>query len=406
MKKFIIAICGIILAGGAIGAKCNIDSTHFKRAKTCFDDTANLEACMKTYASWIPDTSSDYNTSLGTSLYKNLNQQLGKPTTDNHGTYGDEGAIVLIIARDIYEHGGNFCMTQIQAANDEDCQKYTWLDYYDYPDKYKCEVLCRDGFNGQTCSEQPSSNCLDSHNELIFGDDTQKKDGRNTDQITERVTVLSRINSENNNSDTKATHIVLAVVEQKDHGVIVSPVKIIGERYKDSSDKQLKTYIKSIQSNNQKTLLCAQDYKPNDNNTDCELIESCHGQYDKCEDEKRNFDSNKHEWKTRTMSGGKICRYIVCKSGYGLDNDNETCIPCATTRNQGIKDGVCVQCHDDEVFNNGNCDKYKQLSKHALLDGFYNIGKCWMKSNPSEYKNCVLCETSDQNYDDESKTCQ
>ena len=38
-------------------------------------------------------------------------------TSIMHGTYNDEGALVALIAREVYENGAKFCITQIQCAH-------------------------------------------------------------------------------------------------------------------------------------------------------------------------------------------------------------------------------------------------------------------------------------------------
>lgn len=393
MKKFIIAICGIILAGGAMGA----DPEHYQKPipKTFSPDPWNL-------------TSSAYSNSLQTNLYSQLNEQIGKPSATSHGTHGDEGAVVLIMARDIYANGGNFCMTQIQGANAEG-RWYTWIDYYDYPNKYKCETLCRPGYYGTDCSWVSVPNTCDTH-KLDFGNYSKKTSGGWDSQITKNITVFKANNVEGKASDTTATHRILAVVKKMDHGVIVSPVEIIAERYKDSGDRY--SYIKSVQSNGQEFLLCAKGYKANDDRTDCIFADEL---VDKCEFESRrfcegfsesNFKPDQHAW---DINAEENCNYFVCKAGsdYAFRPGTKICEKCETTRKQGIKDGVCITCEEpNQMFNGEGCVGYKYtLYAKDLLDGMYNVGKCWMKSSPSEYKDCVLCQ-SGQTYDDKGKTCR
>ena len=394
MKKFIIAICGVMLAGGAIGA----DPEHYQEP---FKKTFNSDI-WKAFGL-------EYNDSLDSSLYSDLNKQIGKISNTTRGTHSDDGAVVLIIARDIYEHGGNFCMTQIQAAN-ENGYRYTWLEYYDYPSKYLCEPLCIPGYYGTGCKQEGIADTCNT-SELDFGEYVKKTSGEWNDRITTDVKVFRFDNSVGGSDTTTAKHRVLAVTKRMSHGVIVQPVEIVGERYQSGTGDGKYSYIKSVHSNGQDFLLCAEGYKANNDRTDCIFADEL---VDKCEFESRrfcegfsesNFKSDQHAW---DIDPDENCNYFVCKAGsdYAFEKqETKNCKKCATTRKQGIKDGVCVQCHDDEVFNNGSCDKYKQLSKHDLLDGFHNIGKCWMKSDPSEYKNCVLCP-SGQTYNDEAKTCQ
>ena len=392
MKKFIIAICGIILAGGAMGG----DPEHYQKP---------------TRRSFSPDpwnvTTSAYSNSLGANLYNQLNKQIGRPSGASHGTHDDEGAVVLIIARDIYKNGGNFCMTQIQGANAEG-RWYTWIDYYDYPNKYKCEPLCRPGYYGADCSETGVPDTCDTH-KLDFGDYKRKTSGGWDSQITKNITVFKANNAESEANNTTATHRTLAVIKKMDHGVIVSPIEIIAERYKESGDRY--SYIKSVQSNGQEFLLCAKGYKANSNGTDCTFADEL---ITKCEFESRSFctgfsesdfKSDQHAW---DINAEENCNYFVCKAGsdYAFKPGTKICEKCETTRKQGIKDGVCVTCGDDRVFNNGICDKYEQVQKFNLLNGLCNVGKCWMESSPAEYSDCVFRKWDKRSNKCESKTSE
>ena len=387
MKKFIIAICGVMLAGGAIGADRYREPITYSSTDT---------------DSW-PSWESDYNQVLGSTIYKDLEIQMLQTLPADHGTWIDEGAVVLIIARDIYEHGGNFCMTQIQAAN-ANTRRYTWLDYYDYPTEYDCTRLCIPSFSGSECKSTSKPDCSRVSDSLNFGKYKKKTNGKDDNQITGTIKTLGFLNSQAS-TDTIATHKVLVVTKKMDHGVFVSPVKIIGERYQSGTGHGKYSYVKSVESNGQEILLCAEGYTANSGKTDCIEDPRCQYTYDYCDDIDPSDYSDDEKYE-QVYDTEKECYKFECNTdnGYAKDSDGN-CKKCETTRNRGIKDGVCVTCPDDKVFNNGNCDKYKQLSKHALLDGFYNIGKCWMKSDPSEYKNCALCQ-SDKSYNETNKQCE
>ena len=396
MRKFIIAICGVMLACGAMGADPSRYVKPKKYSSTSGGDVWNAGSYISSYT--IP---------LDSALYTDLANQMSKISSDIHGTWDDEGAIVLIMARDIYDNGGNFCMTQIQAAN-ENGRRYTWLDYYQYPGKYECEVLCRSNFWGPGCQKTGKPGCS-SVGEINFGTYEKKTSGEDEHKITDKIQTFLAYNAEAE-ADTTATHRVLVVTKKMNHGVIVSPVEIIGERYQSGTGNGKFSYIKSVHSNGQTFLLCAENYEPNGNGDDCELSSWCGGDIRICSDETRTFDESKHDWDTKNDKDGRICKFIVCKSGYGLDPNktDKSCIHCETTRKQGIHPdtGVCKKCDaNNEMFNNGNCDPYEPLSKSHLLDGLYNVGKCWMESSPSQYKSCVLCQ-SDKTYNENSKQCE
>lgn len=394
MRKIIIAICGVMLACGAMG-----EPSRYGKPKK-YSSTSGGDV----WKSGVYSTS--YTTPLDSVLYPDLADQMSKISSDIHGTWNDEGAIVLIVARDIYDNGGNFCMTQIQAAN-ENGTRYTWLDYYQYPGKYECEVLCRSNFWGPGCQKTGKPGCS-SVGEINFGAYEKKTSGEDEHKITDKIQTFLAYNAEAE-ADTTATHRVLVVTKKMNHGVIVSPVEIIGERYQSGTGNGKFSYIKSVHSNGQTFLLCAENYEPNGNGDDCELSSWCGGDIRICSDETRTFDESKHDWDTKNDKDGRICKFITCKSGYGLKEDNQTCIPCPTTKKQGVNPdtGVCIECTDtNKMFNGERCVDYKYtLYAKDLLDGMHNVGKCWMKSSPSEYKDCVLCSKG-QHWNAAIKKCE
>ena len=391
MKKFIIAICGVMLACGAMG-----EPSRYGKPKK-YSSTSGGDVWKS------GGYSTSYTTPLDSVLYHDLADQMSKISPDIHGTWNDEGAIVLIVARDIYDNGGNFCMTQIQAAN-ENGTRYTWLDYYQYPGKYDCEVLCREDFWGAGCKKTGKPGCS-SVGEINFGVYEKKTSGKDEHKITDKIQTFLAYNSEGE-SDTTATHRLLVVTKKMNHGVIVSPVEIIGERYQSGTWDGKYSYIKSVHSNGQKFLLCAENYEPNDKGDDCELSSWCGGNIKVCSDENRTFDESKHEWDTK-LEDGKICKFIVCKSGYGLKEDGQTCISCETTRTQGVKsNGECKQCDDNQIFKDGDCRDYKTtLKAQDLVKGIQRKFDCWMEMGGDAYRTCVNCPEN-RIYDKSTKTCK
>ena len=339
MKKFIIAICGVMLACGAMGAP-----EHYKVPKQIFYSPDVWKAYNNGKA---------YTNNLDSTLYTNLASQMSKVSTNVHGTNEDEGAIVLIMARDISNNGGEFCMTQIQAAN-TDGRRYTWIDYYDYPNKYECEPLCRPGYYGSGCSWVSVPDACDTH-KLYFGKYEKKTSGGWENQITKNIKVFEATNAEAS-SDKNATHRILAVTKKMDHGVIVSPVEIIGERYKDSG--KWRSYIKSVQSNGQEFLLCAKGYKANDAKDDCVCPESLSptDTYNYCNDVNNPSNYINDEKYMPVLDDMEQCYRFECNkdNGYAKDPSNNDCKKCERKFNQGINSsGECEQCEEpNEMFTN------------------------------------------------------
>ena len=369
MKKIIVAICGIILAGEALAAGNDSHDPHIIEDLTEYD----LKNAWKMASPW------NYTKSV-----------VGQFTLERYinNTWGmcgdDEGAIVAIIAHKIYKNGGLFCTTQIQSAN----TSYSWISYYKN-EGYKCETICKSGWYGDTCDQKgyvcnPNTiNYKEALDNVIGDTPLRTVDNRHCDDkpITNDIDVFYYKNGANNN--THSNVVLLGVLERKEHGVLVGPIQVNADRRNNRHST-----ISGVFSNGNTFWLCAPGYSENDN--DCELSTLCGGTIRVCSDEKRKFDGSKHNWETKQEENGTPCKYIVCKSGYGLKPETEECIPCETTRKQGIKDGVCKQCDDNQIFKDGGCVNYKPLYAKDLIDGLCNVGKCWMESNSTDYHNCVF----------------
>ena len=148
MKKFIIAICGVMLAGGAMGA----ENRTYEHPNVVADRIQNA---------WGWSSSFAYPTKVSekispTSFYND------KTGTFGYGSSDDEGSIIPVIAHEIYEHGGLFSMTQMQAAwtNKGGIGKPRWIDFFDHAD-YTQQVVCESGWSGTKC-EKHEYDCSDS----------------------------------------------------------------------------------------------------------------------------------------------------------------------------------------------------------------------------------------------------
>lgn len=398
MRKIIIAICGIILTGGAMGAP-----EHYKVPKQIFYSPDVWKAYNNGKA---------YTNNLDSTLYTNLASQMSKVSTNVHGTNEDEGAIVLIMARDISNNGGEFCMTQIQAAN-QNGRRYTWLDYYDYPGKYKCKTLCRPGYWGTNCEKTDTPNSCDN-DELSFGDYTKQMSGEWNNQITDKVKVFIYNNAEGE-SDTTTRHRILAVIKKMKHGVIVSPVEVIGERYQSGTGDGKFSYVKSVHSNGQEFLLCAKGYKANTGETDCEELPFCKEKAaldDLCPGyTSAQYDREQHDLKPGIDANGNACTVIRCAyDGYGFKSANDTtCVECSAQAKSGIDDsGVCHTCtKTGEYFNGSECTSQGviQRTMQDLIYGVQHKFNCWMEMGGDAYKECVNCSEG-ETYNKSTKLCE
>ncbi len=383
MKKIFIIICGILVMGDAAAAP-----SHYQEPKEVFYVPNNQD-------SWKAYNDGEYNKPLDNSLYTKLGTQLNKVSATNHGTHDDEAAVVLIMARDIYTNGngGYFCMTQVQAAN-QNGRRYTWIDYYDYPGKYKCEELCRKGYWGTGCTKTGTPDSCHT-DKLDFGDYTLKTSGERNTQITNKTNVFVEDNAQGT-STTTADHRILIVTKKMDHGVIVSPVEVTAERYQSGTGNGKYSWIKSVNSNGQEFLLCAQGYEPNASGTDCQEPSWCRQQqdFDKLcpEFSTSDYKSEQHKIVNDATRG---CNVIRCDySNYGFKTKNDLdCMECTGGALAYIDaDGLCNECPKGQYPNeSGNgCMPENKLDQYSKVDMQSKNGRqCWLETTPERFAGCV-----------------
>ncbi len=322
------------------------------------------------------------------------------------GTYGtnEEGSIVPIIARQIYEHGGRFCMTQVQAAYGSNSGKF--IDYFNRPsgDKtYKCQVVCEDGYSGNTCATKGYDCSPDKQNINYTKDLNNTTDGsfRITDSSvkqssTYRITTSTEVFDYKNggkNSDESFV-AVLGVLRQNEHSIVVAPVLI-------------RAYYNKIKwahiNDAQKKVLCAPGYTLNASGDDCEKAFECTDAYIKpCENVTPKTDlfvEGTHE--KYYTSGTNKCWYFRCAGEAGFEYEGaSTCVPCPQTSKQGVKsNGVCEKCTKKGQFffdeNSGCTDAEYSISPTQMARGKAFLdqdAECWRKSDINDFKSCVLCD--------------
>ena len=379
MKKFLVALCGILVVGSAMA---HPDHYAEPGGKSNFGSDWNVGG--------------NYDTPI-TDYYKSLVYH--KP-----GTYDDETAVVLVLARTIYENGGEFCTTQVQAAN-KNGRQYTWLDYYDKEGSYQCETLCKFGYDPKNeCEAITSTRCDFSDQRNLFENKDLITGTKEAGRITESMNVFSFANETGNGSSDKpagpqtAKHVVLGVVDVLEHGVMVAPIEITGERSPTGSD--IHSSISSALSNGKgkNTLLCASGYVPNSSKSDCVMTPTCEQQYKlakMCDDFLTGFDPESHELELH----GSCYEYRCNLDYYGFKGKTDrTCIACPDDARHGVNDdGVCVSCtKKGQYFDNGQkgcADDAQQISKSQMTQGKdYNNtdAKCWLKQTAQEFSDCVL----------------
>lgn len=342
-----------------------------------------------------------FSTCLGNSLVDDngncLNWMKGKKDIDeticgaNDGY--DEGAIVMLVARDIRQNGARFCPTQLQGANKN--RDWSWTEIYDVGGSNKCFWLCKPGFSGEGCEGGVATTC----NSMEI-----TKDNMNFSRVVGSAT---NIESEipmfymNWKSDHQESDMILTVKQwlEGGHGAWVSPTIFRAERtgWKDMISTATIKFVGTA------VLMCMDGYRPNGTNTDCEAINQ-----DLC-----NLNSVCPGW---TSSDFKASEHVMYKNGdtcyeyrcmmpgYGfVSASDRTCKECNENAQYGVpqKTGVCVFCPVEKIFDenasdSGYCVTAAQIGTGTMQYGPQKsrttkplLNQCWTQVEPSTYKSCV-----------------
>ncbi|MBO7560138.1 MAG: hypothetical protein J6T27_03195 [Alphaproteobacteria bacterium] len=412
MKKIIVAICGITIVHGVF-------ADHYATPKLNNRYNSDWKVDEGAYDTGLEKTYSHLNTQYGQEDENGNNASV----KDGDGTYDDEKAIVIDMARSIYRNGANFCTTQIQAGNING-REYVWLDYYkpqaERDNKLVCKTICKPGYDpDKNCDEKIVGCNLDKTDNIKFFYDydvvgSDKESGR-IDGETEVFSFLNEtgMGASNQPAGNRLTrHVVLAIVKKLKHGVIVAPVQIEGKRDKKAFyGGGIQSWVRSAKySASNVTLLCNAGYVANTTNTDCVQDANCSTDYPMCNGFNENeYDENKHVLKTKNNSSiGKLnikikssnntCTYFECKSGYAPEvgsSNKLDCVECPTGTKQGInKSGYCEKCGVGELFgkNSKQCKKGDPIDKEQLKRGIQRSFDCWQELGSDAYSACVKCK--------------
>lgn len=347
MKKIIVAICGIILSGGAYAAITEVSG----------------------------------------SIKENWSFALDNPKTNIISKYDIHGndfqSVDIAVAVEIYEHGAKFCRIQLQ---------HNWNKWDTWVAPESCRTICKNNFYGDGCRETKVSDCEFKDFSQLF--DKSAKPSPYKNQTIDGFYVSPK--------GSKARDVVLLEIVSKDkNSVVVAPVEFFGA---DSDYKK----ITAINRRGEEIKLCAQGYELKDGQ--CVLTSVCADpliNLDWCGSwDGYAFNEDYHE----TIKVNSCKQYRCKNSNEGFDGlSTKRCISCGETKKSGVLDnGVCKKCNTGQVFDKDELDGCKEasnISREKLLNGIYNVGKCWMKSSPSEYKSCVRCDKG-QKWDDLTELCE
>lgn len=341
--------------------------------------------------------------------------------TGQHGTHGDEWAVVGMIAKKIVAHGGYFCPYQLQCANKRKNKK-AWTMYY-RPNGYndgKCVWLCEPGYAGENCAAVSGEPSCDHSSYTItsggkFAGLTLKTSGGNELQVESEVAGFDawyqskKYCGMDDGSKKNEIDILLGVTKFLEHGVEIGPVRVKCQRV---NWKNNDSYVESVmrEKGGEFVLACASGYEPNAQKTDCVPSSHCASTAAAATSDptagvtfcdgfpKENFNEAQHY----LVPDGSCSKYFCTQTGRAFVAGGFECVECATGVKGGPhpRNGQCVVCQTGQYFDKttGQCQSAAAYSKTDMV---YGAGKtksqvpnvmeqCWTIITPDEYKRCVI----------------
>lgn len=378
MKKFLIAVCGVLIVGNALARGLYIP----KQVDTALRDKWGLSP-------W------NYNKDLtGRFMQKSM---IGN--ANRKGACGDnaEGAGVAIIATDIFSNGNGaeFCTRQIQAASNDQRSR---IDFYDTKG-YKCKVFCKSGWYGKNCDTQTFTEIdykdyREEFDKVLTNSSLLDTTGKYCDEESKiKTTDTPVFHFEQPFKDSFAQVYVLGVLGVTEHSITVGPVDIQAVRkgYK-------KSWISSVKGNRQEFTLCAAGYIQSGDTEECVLApeRTIEDRLNKlCADfkalhSKSEYNSSEHE----TIYDEKNkCYRFRCTQNKGFTSTNDvSCIECPGGALAYLDEyGLCKTCDKGEIVNeNRNGCSNATLTKYSRSE-MKNHGarECWLETDVQKFLGCI-----------------
>ena len=316
---------------------------------------------------------------------------------------GSNMGVLMLVARDVNEHGAYFCPTTIHAKHRS--QGNAWTLYAEPAQgTQSCYWLCKTGYSGDHCGKTTSDGCdsvplkRSDFDNLTMSNSPQVETSISMFHLGERDSCDVNYNQEHD--------MILAVSDwlPSGHGAWATPFVVRARREAYDNDKS----GVEVWAAGEATLLCKNGYTANAAENDCVAIdEAACGLTKMCE----NWPSILFDTTTMVLeynSDEGCYKYRCRESGYAfLSSEDKTCQPCATNLRGGVleDDGTCVICDVGKIFDSnavstGFCSETVAYDKRVLQ---YGKGKdkhtdiaqqCWTILEPTDYINCVKGNTT------------
>ncbi len=331
---------------------------------------------------------------------------------------GDDGVMLMMVARKITETGAYFCPTQIESHNKNESTSTVYTDYTDLAsaDPGACVWLCKPGYIGKECETkiQDDTGCV--------YEDTTKVNAWRYDDFTimpssDMENTIPMFVGDTNDTcsygSTPQQHNVILAIDRWDpnsHGAFVRPFNIRAQR--SGWDDMYSIIAVSPSINSYLQLVCQSGYEPNSTQDKCVKIKQCTPteeskdleeapakESDICPEWKDSFDDSIHVY-YKAKATDDCFVYRCLQPGYAfVDARKNKCAACTEDLRTGVDAlGMCVTCKTTQRFDKDSktCIALNPVSKSDLLYGKGNTAPnddykndCWSKSTPVDYVKCV-----------------
>ena len=350
------------------------------------------------------------------------------------GTETDEGAVLMLVARQMNANGAKFCVTQVQAAN-QDRRQYSaglwcgfkqkasaWTEYYSPTGADAgCFWLCKNGYYGAECKSTTPPELYDT---ALLKQDNFKDFKRLTTtapaNIEDKIEMFhinkwASASSKAHNGYEYDMFLGITRWTSGGHGAFAAPIAM-----RSATDEKTGAKAKAIgnctditvvstpvlQVVGKETLLCKDGYRHNTAGTDCiatdeKVVElsKVASQNKFCSGFESGFDVKNHVLRKQ----GNCYTYRCTNGNLGFQSRTDrTCVECKGEIGRfGVaENGVCVSCpigtnFDPEDTSSEYCPKATAYSSSALIYGIKGSpndkisDQCWTYTDIDAYKECV-----------------